>query len=144
MKTLKEYIDYQYITGWSDEEIVLAYFVDNDMEEKAMELYYNLAKAKIEKMKLQIYTIKNWTYNLPSNYLYENYSLEIASWLHRVELDFIVNGEVTSRRLEWAKENIPNIELPEVYFFPCVDWLKENGIKFKETKEKGYTYYDET
>lgn len=131
MKHLKEYTDWQKVTGMSDMEIITQYFIDNDMEEEAMELSHNLAKAKIEKMKHRQRIVKEWTYTIPSEYLYNKYSLDIASRLHRIELDYIVNGEVTGARLEWAKENIPNIKLPDVYFFPCIDWLEKQGIKFK-------------
>lgn len=133
MKRLKEYTDWQKVTGMSDMEVITQYFIDNDMEEEAMELSHNLAKAKIEKMKHRQRIVKEWTYHIPSEYLYKKYSLDIATSLHRIELDYIVNGEVTGARLEWAKENIPNITLPEVYFFPCVDWLAKQGIKFKDS-----------
>lgn len=132
MKELKDYIELQKFTGMSDMEIIASYFVDNDMEEEAMALTYNLAKTKIEKMNHRHNRIQNWAYYIPSEYLYEHYSIEIATRLHRIELDYIVNGEVTQGRLEWAKENIPNIKKPAVYFMPCMDWLEERGIKFKE------------
>ena len=132
MKELKTYIELQKLTGMSDMEIITSYFVDNDMEEEAMSLTYNLAKAKLEKMNDRHKRIKNWAYYIPSDYLYKKYSLEIATRLHRIELDYIINGEVTDSRLEWAKENVPNIEKPAVYFMPCMDWLEERGIKFKE------------
>ena len=136
MKELKDYIELQKLTGMSDIEIITSYFIDNDIEEEAMELSHNLAKAKIEKMKQRQNIIKTWTYTIPSEYLYENYPIEIATRLHRIELDYIVNGEVTDIRLEWAKENIPNLKMPEVYFFPCVDWLEEQGIKFKDADKE--------
>lgn len=132
MKTLREYVELQKLTGMSDMEIIISYFIDNDIEEEAMEVSHQLAKSKIKKVKHRMNYIREWAYYIPSEYIYENYSLDIATRLHKIELDFIVNGEVTGERLEWAKENFPNIELPKVYFFPCVDWLEGQGIKFKE------------
>ena len=32
---------------------------------------------------------------------------------------------LTEGRLEWAREHLPNIERPQVYFNPLVDWLKD-------------------
>lgn len=133
MKALKDYIDMQKFFGMSDMEVITQYFIDNDMEEEAMELYHNLAKAKIDKMKHRRNIIKTWAYTIPSEYLYNKYSLDVASRLHRIELDYIVNGEVTNGRLEWAKEHLPNIKEPDVYFQPCIEWLAERGIKFKDT-----------
>lgn len=132
MKTLKEYTDMQKLTGASDMEIITAYFIDNDMEEEMMEISHNLAKAKIEKMRARKHIIDEWAYTIPSDYLYDKYTVKTATMLHRIELDYIVNGEVTGARLEWAKKNFPNIEEPSVYFQPCVRWLEEQGIMFKE------------
>ena len=132
MKTLAEYIKLQAITGVSDIEIIRQFFIDNDIEEKGIELSYELTKTKIEKMKHRHHIIKEWTYNIPSEYLYNKYPLDVAVYLHRIELDYIVNGEVTDYRLEWAKENLPNIKEPEVYFQPCINWLTEHGIKFQK------------
>lgn len=132
MKELKEYVAWQKITGMSDMEIIMSYFIDNDMEEKAMEVSHNLAKARIEKLKNRESIIKTWAYTIPSDYLYEKYPVKTATMLHRIELDYIVNGEVTGVRLEWAKENFPNIKMPFVYFQPCLEWLEERGIKFKD------------
>ena len=135
MKELKDFLDFQKFSGASDKEIIVAYFVENDMEEEAMEICHRLAKTKIEKMKAKERIVKEWSYTIPSDYLYENYPVKIATMLHRIELDFIVNGEVTGGRLKWAKENVPNIQKPYVYFFPCMEWLEKNGIKFMEVFE---------
>lgn len=136
MKQLKDYIDLQPLTGMSDMEIITSYFIDNDIEEEAMEITHNLAKAKITKMKQNEWFVKSWAYTLPSEYLYNNYPVKVATMLHRIELDYIVNREVTNIRLEWAKENIPNLKMPEIYFFPCIDWLKEQGIRFKDDEKE--------
>lgn len=132
MRELKEYIDFQKFTGMSDIEIITSYFIDNNIEEEAMEISHNLAKAKIEKMRHRHSIIQDWAYYIPSEYLYKHYSLDIATKLHRIELDYIINGEVTGGRLDWAKDNIPNIKMPEVYFQPCIEWFEKHGIYFKE------------
>lgn len=132
MKQLKDYIEMQKLTGMSDMEIITSYFIDNDIEEAAMELSHNLAKSKIEKMKHRQHIVKEWACTIPSEYLYEKYPIKTATMLHRIELDYIINGEVTRLRLKWAKENIPNIKEPDIYFQPCINWLAEQGIKFKE------------
>lgn len=132
MKQLKDYIGLQKFTGMSDMEIITAYFIDNDIEEEAMEVSHKLAKVKIEKMKQREDIIRTWAYTIPSDYLYENYPVDIAGMLHRIELDYIVNGKVTGNRLNWAKENFENIEMPSVYFQPCLGWLEKHDVRFKE------------
>lgn len=134
MKHLKDYVELQKLTGMSDKEMILAYFIDNDIEEEAMEIFYDLANAKIRKMKNREHEIKTWVYTIPSDYLYEEYPVKIATMLHRIELDYIVNGEVTNNRLKWAKENVPNTKMPTLYFQPCVEWMEKQGIKFKDAE----------
>ena len=134
MKHLKDYVELQKLTGMSDKEMILAYFVDNDIEEEAMEIFYDLANAKIRKMKSREHEVKTWVYTIPSDYLYEEYPVKIATMLHRIELDYIVNGEVTNNRLKWAKENVPNTKMPTLYFQPCLEWMEKQGIKFKDAE----------
>ena len=145
MKELRDYIELQKLTGMTDMQIIKAYFIDNDMEEEAMELSHNLAKSKIEKMKRQEGIVREWTSYLPSKYLYENYDLDIADRLHTLELDYLSNGcKLSGNRLKWAEENIPNIAPPEAYFQPLIEWLDDRGIRFKGEKpieNKRFTEY---
>ena len=137
MITLKQLLESQPLTGASDIEIIQAYLVENDLEEEGMDLIHNLTKSKIAKMKRRLYMVKEWTPRLPSKYLYENYDLDTADRLHSLELDYLANGgELSDSFLKWAKENVPNIIQPEVYFFPLVDWLEERDIKFIERNKE--------
>ena len=116
----------------SDVEIIKAFFTLNDMEEEGVDLIHELSKSKIEKMKHERRLAKEWICCLPSSYLYENYDLETANELHMLELDYLINGgELSSNFLKWASENIPNITRPGVYFNPLIDFLRSNGIEFK-------------
>lgn len=133
MKTLKEYTDLQKLTGDTDIDIIKAYFIDNDMEEEFMDISHALAKAKIDKLRARKHIIKEWAYTIPSDYLYEKYPVKTATMLHRIELDYIVNGAVTGPRLDWARLHFPKLKEPGVYFQPCVRWLLEHGIEFGES-----------
>ena len=76
---------------------------------------------------------EEWVCMLPYKYLYKTYSLEIADKLHLLELDYLTyGGELSKNHLKWAKENLPNVKEPEVYFRPLIEYLKENGIEFKK------------
>lgn len=131
MITLKQLIEEQKIMGTSDIGVVRKFFELNDMEEEGIDLIHELTKSKIEKMKHRQRQVKEWTSHLPSKYLYENYDLDNAHMLHTLELDFLSYGcELSSYRLEWAKENIPNIKKPMLYFQPLVEYLDDKGIRF--------------
>ena len=139
MITLEHLVKEQKWNGMSDIQIIKTFFDKNDMEEEGMDMIHELSKIKVEKLKRKERMVKEWTSYLPSKYLYENYSLDIADKLHTLELDYLSNGgELSKNRLKWAKENIPNIVRPQVYFNPLVEWLESKGIRFKG--EKKYVY----
>ena len=135
MITLKQLLKEQEMLdkdGLTDIQIIKSFLTLNDLEEEGIDLIHELTKSKIGKMKKRQHIIEEWVCILPSKYLYENYDLDIANALHRLELNYLINGgELDKRFLDWAKENIPKIVQPEVYFFPLVDWLADKGIKFQ-------------
>ena len=132
MMTLKQLVEEQKWSGMSDIQVILSFLNMNNMEEDAMELINELVKNKIEKLKHEQKIVKEWFDILPSKYLYENYDLDTADMLHTLELDYLVHGcKLSNCRLEWAKENIPNIKMPQVYFRPLIEYMESNDIKFK-------------
>lgn len=132
MVTLKQLVEDQKFTGISDIAVIKAFFDLNDMEEEGMDLIQELTKSKVEKLKRRQRQVEEWTSHLPSKYLYENYDLDIADRLHMLELDYLSHGcELSSSRLEWAKENIPNIKKPYLYFQALVEYLDSKDIRFK-------------
>lgn len=132
MMTLKQLIEEQKWSGMSDIQVILTFLDMNNMEEEAMELINELAKSKIEKLKHEQRIVREWFDILPSKYLYENYDLDTADMLHTLELDYLAHGcKLSSMRLEWAKENIPNIKMPQVYFRPLIEYMESKDIKFK-------------
>ena len=136
MVTLKQLVDEQKWNGASDIQVIKAFFNLNDLEEEGMDLITELSKIKVEKLKQKERITEMWTSYLPSKYLYENYDLDTADKLHTLELDYISHGyELSSERLKWAKENIPNIEMPQVYFRPLIEYMESKNIRFK-TKRK--------
>lgn len=136
MVTLEQLVNEQKFTEMSDIQIIKEFFSLNDMEEEGMDLVTELSKAKINKLKHKERIVEEWTSYLPSKYLYENYDLDTADWLHTLELDYLSHGcELSESRLKWAKENIPNIKMPKVYFKPLIEWLENNGIRFMNGEE---------
>ena len=135
MITLKELVPEQTWNDMTDIQIIKAYFELNDLESSGIDIISELTKSKINKIKNKYETAETWVCMLPSKYLYENYSLDIADRLHRLELDYLMNGgELSDKQLKWAKDKIPNIKMPKCYFQPLIVWLEEKGIKFKNEK----------
>ena len=135
MITLKELVQEQTWNDMTDIQIIKAYFELNDLESSGIDIISELTKSKINKIKNKYETAETWVCMLPSKYLYENYSLDIADRLHRLELDYLMNGgELSDKQLKWAKDKFPNIKMPKCYFQPLFVWLEEKGIKFKNEK----------
>ena len=133
MTTLEQLVQKQKLFDMTDIQVIKMFFSINDLEEEGVELITELSKAKIEKLKHRKQMVEDWTSYLPSKYLYENYDLEMADKLHALELDFLSHGcELSELRLEWARENVPNIIRPQAYFNPLIDYLEEKGIRFKD------------
>ena len=136
MITLKQLVKEQDWSEMTDIQVIRAFFEVNDLEEEGMDLIHELSKSKIEKLKRNEHNVREWTSYLPSKYLYENYDLETADWLHTLELDFLTHGgKLSKNRLDWARENVPNILRPEVYFNPLVEWMEEQGIQFQKREK---------
>ena len=112
MVTLEKLVHEQKYNGMSDIGVIRAFFDLNDMEEEGMELIHELSKSKIEKLKRERRIVREWTSYLPSKYLYENYDLDTANWLHSLELNYLsYGGKLQGSYMKWAKENVPNIPL---------------------------------
>ena len=133
MVTLEQLVQEQKLFDMTDIQVIKMFFSLNDLEEEGVELITELSKVKIEKLKRKKQIVEDWTSYLPSKYLYENYDLDTADKLHALELDFLSHGcELSEIRLDWARENVPNIVKPRAYFNPLIDYLEENGIRFKD------------
>lgn len=132
MVTLKELVNNSF-KDTSDIQIIKAYFTLNDLEEEGIDLINELSKSKISKLKRLHGVAREWVCMLPSSYLYANYDLETADKLHNLELDFLLNGceYLSDSKLNWAKNNVPNIKRPECYFNPLIDYMDRQGIEFK-------------
>jgi hypothetical protein len=132
MVDLKTLVENQKWNGMSDIQVIMTFLDMNNMEEEAMELIHELTKSKIEKLKHERRIVREWFDILPSKYLYENYDLDTADMLHTLELDYLAHGcELSNSRLKWAKENIPNIKMPKVYFRPLIEYMESKDIRFK-------------
>lgn len=142
MTTLKQLVDIQKIDDMSDIHVIKLFFEENDMEEEGMDLIHELTKSKLNKLKHRNRVVEEWTAHLPSKYLYENYDLDTADRLHNLELEYLSHGcELSPSRLKWAKDNIPNIKMPLVYFQPLVEYLDSKDIRFKDEKPIKNKYF---
>ena len=138
MATLKELVLYQQMTGEDDLAIIKLWFMKNNMEGQGISMITQLAESQLNKLELILNKAKTWIPYLPdlekSN---KNLTHEQARNLQSIITMYLLGMDLKeSNYYNWAKENIPKIELPTIIFVPCVKWLEEKyEIKFKEIKK---------
>lgn len=129
MISLEELISTQKYTGLSDIDIIKTWFIDNDKESEGINLMAELSKSQFDKVYLQLKNAQTWIPIVPD--VYESnkstkykVSEEEGKYLNKITQRFLLGLELDDDLLNWAKNNIPNINTPSVIFVPMVKWLK--------------------
>lgn len=134
MIKLRELLD-KYEGFYSDKEIIVEYFVQNNMEYEGMNLLISLAKNKTQKVQNELDYIKSWIPAKIDMTKVHGYK-EVGEILNQIITCQICGFELPNDLLEWAKENIPNMKLPQLMFRDTIKWLKEKyGIEFKDSRK---------
>ena len=138
--TLKELlVQYGYTTDTVKEaDIIERWFVENDFEDLGLSMIARLSAKKIKKLQDKLSFAQSW---LPSkidvncNKEFANDKLT-ADMLNQIITYYMLSMPLPDAILEWAKENILNINVPRVFFMPTVKYLKERyNIEFKDKPE---------
>ena len=137
MIKLRELLD-KYEGVYIDKEIIVEYFVQNNMEYEGMNLLISLARNKAQKVQDELDYIKSWMPNKVDMTKVHSCK-EVGENLNQIITYQICGFELPNELLEWAKENIPNMELPQLMFRDTIKWLKEKyGIEFKDSRKYKY------
>lgn len=138
--TLKELlIQYGYTTDPVKEvDIIERWFVENDFEDLGLSMIARLSAKKIKKLQDKLSFAQSW---LPSkidvncNEEFAN-DKSTADMLNKIITYCMLSMPLPDSVLDWAKANIPNINVPQLFFMPTVKYLKERyGIEFKDKPE---------
>lgn len=116
-------------------EIIERWFVENDFEDLGLSMISRLSMNKIKKLQDKLSFAQSW---LPSkidvncNEEFANDKLT-ADMLNRIITYCMLSMPLPDDILEWAKGNIPNINVPRLFFMPTVKYLKDRyNIEFKD------------
>ena len=134
MKTLKEMAE-MYSPVMSDMEIIQTYFIENNLETEALKLVVPLAEMKSNKIQQQLNYARTWVPNIMTPRTSDRglFDKETEKHLMSIIQYHMLSKDLPDWLLEWAKENIPNIKTPAIFFQPAKEWLEQKyGIKFKE------------
>ena len=145
MKTLKELIEWQYLTGASDEEIIAQWYLNNDMAEKGIEIITRLATDKIKQQKETLAWLHgDLTMYGGNRYMIENYGVENGCKMNEAITFWIITTRMCRNFeedypsiVEWLKRFVPTVKQPFIIWRAFADWLEEKGIYFKDQKKGG-------
>ena len=116
-------------------EIIERWFVENDFEDLGLSMIARLSAKKIKKLQDKLSFAQSW---LPSkidvncNEEFAN-DKSTADMLNHIITYCMLSMPLPDSVLDWAKANIPNINVPQIFFMPTVKYLKERyNIEFKD------------
>lgn len=135
MKSLKELVAYQNLSGKQDIEIIFDWFTENNMEIEGISLMEKLATNKANRLANEIDRIKsNMSMYAGTDILFREYKSEIASKLNHIIVLYILGLDIEQyypQHIKWLKETIPTLKCPSVFWRDFYEWLKSKGIYFK-------------
>ena len=123
-KTLKELVENAKFTQESDLKIIERWFCENNMESVGLELISKLAETQLNKVKTRLEYAQCW---IPCVDRTKDRHLDLLQQYCILDK----NLEDSPVLYEWAKDNVPNMEVPKIYFVPTLEYLKKYGISFK-------------
>lgn len=140
MKELRDFVYMQQFNQKTDIEVIIDYFVENGLESKGIDLMNILSKAKCDKLENELGSIKgNLTMYGGAEVLYKEFGIDIGGKLNRIIVLFILGFDIEKEyppHYEWLKETIPTLKQPKIFWRYFADWLNDNGIYFKNDKNK--------
>lgn len=139
MITLKELVEMQKYNQKTDTEIIIDYYVQNDLESEGINLMNILAKAKCDKLSDELNKVKgDLLMYAGSSILYKKFGNEVGGQLDHIIHLFIAGFDIENdypKHFEWLCETIPTLKCPTIFWRDFYDWLKSKQIYFSEDKK---------
>ena len=134
MTTLKGLIE-KFGNTLTDMQLIEEWFIRNNQESEGLKLVSKLAQSQLNKVERKYDYARTW---IPVRVDMRDVcqDKDVGEKLNKL-IDYQILGlELPNELLEWAKENIPNMELPQLMFRDTIKWLKEKyGIEFKDSRK---------
>ena len=134
--TLKDLMYHYEESGCSvpDITIIEKWFIENNFEEEGLKLITELARSKISRVETSLNSIRAWDLGLitSKDIQKQGYDEETSAKLETLERAGLLNKELGRLYLyKWAKETIPELDVPSIYYTPTLKYLSKYGIYFK-------------
>lgn len=119
-------------------EIIKRWFVENDFEDVGLSMISSLSAHKIKKLQDKLSFAQSWIpikIDMNCNEEFAN-DKPTADMLNKIITYCMLSMPLPDDIFNWAKENIPNINVPRVFFMPTVKYLRKRyNIEFKDKPE---------
>ncbi len=116
-------------------DIIEEWFVENDFEDLGLSMISRLSIKKIQKLQDKLSFAQSWIpvkIDVSYNKEFAN-DKQTADMLNQIITYCMLSMPLPDDILKWAKENIPNINVPKLFFVPTIKYLKERyDIEFKD------------
>jgi len=137
MITLEEIYKQYKPFGMGDYEIIREYIIDNNLESEFLKLIPELAEKQVNKIKYQLDYARTWIPSMPDFPIEDKVQKQYLTCIAQYTA---LGMDLPEQTLEWAKENIPKLNIPEIYFVPAIIHLRDKyGIEFADAEKWGYT-----
>lgn len=115
----------------SDIRLIQEWFTQNNQEAAGLELVSKLAQSQLNKVERKYDYARTW---IPVKVDMRNVcqDKDVGEKLNKL-IDYQILGvPIPDNLLMWAKETIPAMKMPPLFFMDTAKWLDERfGIKFK-------------
>ena len=116
-------------------DIIEEWFVGNDFEDLGLSMISRLSIKKIQKLQDKLSFAQSWIpvkIDVSCNKEFAN-DKQTADMLNHIVTYCMLSMPLPDDILEWAKANIPTINVPKLFFIPTLKYLKERyDIEFKD------------
>lgn len=119
-------------------KIIEEWFTENDFEDMGLAMITRLSACKLAKVQKKLDFARSWIPSQIDFNLNEEFANDkpTAYMLNQITTYCMLSMPLPDDVLEWAKENIPSINVPKLFFMPTVKYLKERyNIEFKDKPE---------
>ncbi len=136
MTSLKQLIEENKLFHYEDIEIIKKWFVENNFEDIGLRMIPELAAIKAGKIQKQLDYARSWIPVKIDMKNVDGIDADTAICLNKIITCCMLSMDLPEAYLEWAKENIPKMNLPKFFFMPTIGYLKDKyGIEFKDKPE---------
>lgn len=122
----------------SDIRLIQEWFTQNNQEAEGLKLVSELAQSQLNKVERKYDYARTW---IPVKVDMRDVcqDKDTGEKLNRL-IDYQILGlELPDELLKWARDTIPTMRMPSLFFMDTAKWLDERwGIRFKEGEKYGY------